>query len=50
MCQTELKQTKNQREVFKVKRNKRSEEKVQMLGKKVPKLGENVGLALAYEG
>jgi hypothetical protein len=35
---------------FKVERNKRSEGKVQMLGKNVPKLGENVGLALAYEG
>ncbi len=34
----------------KVERNKRSEEKVQMLGKNVPKLGENVGLTLANEG
>jgi hypothetical protein len=30
--------------------NKGLKKKVQMLGKKVPKLGENVGLALAYEG
>jgi hypothetical protein len=35
---------------FKVEKDKRSEVKVQMLGKKVPKLGKNVGSALAYEG